>query len=280
MGEEVEAMGDAPGPESPYTVQDEMGRPLLKGAVCVVTGGSRGIGRAIVETFAANGAAVCIAYQREGSWVDDLRQMLAGPPRDAMFVQADVARAADVDTLFDSVKRRWGRVDVLVNNAGVSGRYPLELLDEAEWDRVNDTNLKGAFLCTRAFLRLSPAPVGDRSPSILFMSSVRASRGFADNSHYIATKGGLEALTRALAIELAGRGIRVNCIAPGAIATDMNRDVLADEAYRDKVLARIPLGRIGRPMDVAGAALFLSSPLARFISGAVLPVDGGEISRG
>ena len=236
------------------------------GQVVIVTGAGHGIGRAIAERFAAEGASVAVNDVNAGR-ASDTAQAL-GPQ--AMAVPADVSNKAAVDAFFDEVLERFGRLDVLVNNAGniYAARHVLEG-DEAWWDQVVDVNLKGSFLCAH---RAAHHMCSRRSGVIINMSSGGATRAHRGNVAYDASKGGVEAMTRAMALDLAPYGVRVNAIVPGLIRTYDVTDQVADE--RGKV---VPMGRLGTPEDLAGPTVFLATSDARYITGACLVVDGGVL---
>lgn len=241
----------------------------LANQIAVVTGAGRGIGRAIALKFAAEGAdVVCV------SRTPDHAEKVAGEVRAAgrrSWAQAvDVADAAAVNAAADKILSECGKVDILVNNAGVTRDGLLMRLSDADWDAVLATNLKGAFLVTRAFSR---AMIRQRSGRIINISSVVGLLGNAGQCNYAASKAGLLGLTRSVARELASRGITANAIAPGFVETDMTA-ALGEEA-RAELLKKIPLNRFGQPEDIAHAALFLAGPAGRYITGQVLTVDGG-----
>ncbi len=243
----------------------------LTNQVAVVTGAGRGIGRAIALKFAAAGADVaCISRTAENA------EKVAGEVRaaggKAWALAVDVADAAAVAAAAERVLAEAGRVDILVNNAGITRDGLLMRMSEADWDAVLDTNLKGAFLFTKAFAR---AFVKQRSGRILNVSSVIGLIGNAGQCNYAASKAALLGFTRSAARELASRGITVNAIAPGFIETDMTAGL--SETLKADVLKRIPLGSLGQPEDIAEAALFLAGPGARYITGQVLTVDGGMV---
>lgn len=229
--------------------------------VVIVTGAGHGIGRAVAERFAAEGARVV---------VNDLSEARAREVGGAMFYAADVSSKAQVDAMFDAVVARFGTVDILVNNAGDihAARHFLEA-DEAWWDHLLGVNLKGAFLCSLRAAHIMAAKGGG---VILNMSSGGATRAHRGNVAYDASKGGIEAMTRAMALDLAPYGIRVNAIVPGLIRTYDIDDATAAE--RGKV---VPLGRLGDPEDLAGPTVFLATEDARYITGACLAVDGGVL---
>jgi 3-oxoacyl-[acyl-carrier protein] reductase len=234
--------------------------------VVIVTGAGHGIGRAVAERFAAEGARVAV-NDLDASRALEVAQAI-GPH--ALAVSADVSRKADVDALFDQVLARFGRLDVLVNNAGNihAARHFLEG-DEAWWDQLLDVNLKGSFLCAH---RAAHHMARQRAGVIVNMSSGGATRAHRGNVAYDASKGGIEAMTRAMALDLAPYGVRVNAVVPGLIRTyDLDEQSAVE---RGKV---VPLGRLGSPEDLAGPTVFLATEDARYITGACLVVDGGVL---
>lgn len=240
-------------------------------AVCLVTGGGRGIGAAIVRALAAEGAAVALNYHQSASAAGALVKELQEQGKRVLAVKADISAAAEVESMFRQVEDQLGHVDWLVNNAGISLRGLLQDTTEDQWDELMGVNFKGAFLCMR---RALPGMIRQRHGSIVNIASVWGQQGAAFESVYSASKGGLIALTRSLAAEVGPSGIRVNALAPGPIATDM----LKEEMSADELLGlagEIPLGRLGQPEDVAAACLFLLSKQAAFINGQVITVDGG-----
>jgi len=247
-----------------------MGR--LDGKAALVTGGSRGIGRGIVERFAAEGARVYATG----------RSPLAEPfrARGVVFAQGDVAREADVARIVEDALAKLGRIDVLVANAGIMKEKPIAETTEAEWDEQIGINLKGTFLCAKHVIPRMQAQGGG---SIVTMGSI--SGFFADpaGTAYCASKGGVHMLTRGIAVDYGKDNIRCNSICPGWIATDMTAPALPDTPegalVRRKVLASHPLGRIGEPEDIAAMAVFLASDEARWITGQFFTVDGGLTAR-
>ena len=242
----------------------------LAGKVALVSGGGRGIGRAIVELFAHDGMDVVFFYrdnaQAAQQVVDAVRA--AGGRCEAM--QADVSDAAAVNDAVERIVDSRGRIDVLVNNAGIVRDNLLGMLEDDDIRAVLDTNVGGVFNLTRAVARHM---ISKRSGRIINLSSVAAEKGGRGQSNYAASKGAIEAFTRAMAVELSSRRITVNCVAPGVIETEMSQQVrdLAD----DQIKARILLRRYGQAQDVAHAVWFLASRLADYITGEVLHVDGG-----
>jgi 3-oxoacyl-[acyl-carrier protein] reductase len=243
----------------------------LANQIAVVTGAGRGIGRAIALKFAAEGADVaCISRTQENSEkvAGDIRAL----GRKAWAHAVDVADAAAVNAAAGKILAECGRVDILVNNAGVARDDLLMRMSEADWDAVLDTNLKGAFLFTKAFSRTL---LKQRSGRIINVASVIGLIGNAGQSNYAASKAGLIGFTKSVARELASRGITVNVLAPGFVETDMTAALKED--LRAEALKQIPLGSFGQPDDIAGAAVFLAGPAARYITGQVLAVDGGMV---
>ena len=243
----------------------------LSNQVAVVTGAGRGIGRAIALKFASEGAdVVCVSRTAENSEKVALEIRALG--RRAWAHAVDVSDGAAVGAATAAILTETGRVDILVNNAGVTRDGLLMRMDEADWDTVLDTNLKGAFLFTKGFTR---AFIKQRSGRIINVASVIGLMGNAGQANYSASKAGLLGFTKSMARELATRGITVNALAPGFIETDMTSGL--GEEIKNDLLKRIPLNAFGQPEDIAAAALFLASPAARYITGQVLAVDGGMV---
>ena len=243
----------------------------LTNQIAVVTGAGRGIGRAIALKFAAEGAdVVCVSRTQENS--EKVAAEIRALGRQAWAHAVDVADATAVNATAEKILVECGRVDILVNNAGVTRDNLIMRMSDAEWDTVLDTNLKGAFLVTKAFSR---ALIKQRSGRIINVASVIGLIGNAGQCNYAASKAGLIGFNKSVARELASRGITANVLAPGFIETDMTSGL--KEELRAGVLKQIPLGSFGQPDDIANAAVFLASPAARYITGQVLAVDGGMV---
>lgn len=237
----------------------------------LVTGGSRGIGRAVCLALAARGMRVAVNYAGNAAAAEEVVQacLQQGAP-DAFAVQADVSDAEQVRALVAAVSERWGGVDVLVNNAGITRDGLMMRMSEQDFDAVLATNLKGAFACMQAVMR---PMMKQRWGRIVNMSSVVGLRGNLGQANYAASKAGLIGMSKSAAKELASRGITVNCVAPGFIETDMT--AVLPESVRTALLGQIPLARLGTAEEVAAAVAFLASPEAAYITGQVLCVDGG-----
>jgi glucose 1-dehydrogenase len=243
----------------------------LKGKVAIVTGAGSGIGHAIAELFGSSGAAVCVNYL---GYEDDARALAARLPS-AIAVRADVSSAADVAAMMHRVRDELGTPSVLVNNAGIQRECSFLDLDERTWDTILDVNLKGPFLCTQACARMMRDT--GHGGSIVNISSIHEDHPFPGYTPYCASKGGLRMLMRNLSVELAPYGIRVNNVAPGPIATPINREALADEEKMRILRQIVPLGRVGRPDEVARVALFLASDASSYVTGSTYHVDGGMV---
>ncbi len=246
----------------------------LEGKRALVTGaGSRGIGRAIAEALAADGADVAAHYYGDGAAALDLVAALRVEGRRAVALPADLADPVAARTLVRRAIDELGALDIVVCCAAVLSRVPFLDLTDAEWDRVHAVNLRGYFAVGQEAARHMVARAsGGRIIMVSSVNQATVNRGIA---HYVATKGGVMQLAKAMALELAPAGVTVNLIAPGTIETDLNRDFLADAGNRRAKLALIPMERIGRPQDVAGAAVFLAGDGATYVTGATIVVDGG-----
>jgi NAD(P)-dependent dehydrogenase (short-subunit alcohol dehydrogenase family) len=239
--------------------------------LAVVTGAAQGIGRRVAEVLAAEGYALALADLREPA---ETLAAVRGRGAEALGVVADVAADAEVAALAERVLERFGRVDVLVNNAGVSLIAAAEDTTPSQWRRVLEVNLTGPFLLCRAF---GPAMLRAGAGSIVNVASIAGLRGVADRAAYNASKHGLVGLTRTLAAEWGGRGVRVNAVCPGWVKTEMDAADQAGGGYSDAdIVGQVPMGRFAQPGDVAAAVAFLADPArSGFVNGVALPVDGG-----
>ncbi|APG25636.1 3-oxoacyl-[acyl-carrier-protein] reductase [Syntrophotalea acetylenica] len=242
---------------------------MSKDKVAIVTGASRGIGRAIAVAMAASGVKVVVTA-RSADALQSLVLEIQAAGGQALSVPSDIASSADVERLFETALENFGRVDILVNNAGITRDTLLVRMKDEDWDAVLDTNLKGPFLCTRAAARIMGK---QRSGRIVNISSVVGEMGNAGQANYCASKAGLIGLTKSVARELAKRNVTVNAVTPGFIVTDMT-EVLSDK-IKENLLGQIPVGRFGEAEDIVAAVMFLASDQAGYITGQVLGVNGG-----
>jgi len=244
----------------------------LTGRTALVTGGSRGIGKACCEMLARAGAKVVVNYRVERPWAELLAQRIVESGGEACAVGADVSVPEEANMLVDETVDRFGRLDVLVNNAGIWKGGAIEEISDGEWNEMLGVNLTGTFNTIRAAVPYMKSSGGGR---IINVSSTAGQRGEALHAHYAATKGAVISLTKSLAAELALDGILTNCVAPGWVETDMTEAVL--EQDRDSIASVIPLGRVARPEEIAGTVVFLASDLATFVNGEILNVNGGAV---
>ena len=242
----------------------------LRERVAIVSGASRGIGRAVALELSRSGAAVVVNYRENEAAAAEVVSLIEGSGGSALAVRADVSLESDVKQLVGASLRRFGRIDVMVANAGIVRDRLAAGMSVQDWDAVIATNLRGPFLCVRECL---PEMMRQKSGVFVLLSSVAAVRGGRGHCNYAASKGGINALVRSLAIELAPKRIRVNAVAPGVIETEMSERVR--EAAAEEILAKIPLRRYGTAQEVACAVRFLASPDAAYITGEVLHVTGG-----
>jgi len=245
----------------------------LQGKRALITGASRGIGRGIAEIFAEEGADVVVNYVSQPEKAEEVAKWIRAKGRNAMTVKADVSKRAEVESMFDKAWTAMGPLDILVNNAGIETIVPfLDLADE-QWTHLVDINLRGPWLCSQEFCRKALA--GNRKGSIVHIGSIQAAKVLPGRTHYAPTKVGLEALTRNMSAEVTPRGIRVNCVHPGLIATDMTDWVMKSPDILPLVLAQISLGRAGQPREVGTVTAFIASDEASYLTGQSIHVDGG-----
>ena len=244
----------------------------IEGKIAFVTGASRGIGRAIALTLAEAGADVVVNYAGNAAAAEEVAAEIRKMGRRALILQGDVSQTEAAASMLDAVVAEFGRCDILVNNAGITRDGLLMRMKEEDWDAVLDTNLKGVFNCTKAALKYM---MKQRSGKIVNIASVVGIMGNAGQANYAAAKAGCIGFTKSVAKEVASRGITVNAVAPGLIATDMT-SVLPEKVI-EEMASGIPLKRAGQPVDVAKAVLFLVSDDAAYITGQTLNVDGGMV---
>lgn len=245
---------------------------LLDGKAALVTGASRGIGRAVALRLAKEGAKVVVNYAGNAKAAEETKAAVEAAGSEAVCVRADVAHADEVAALFDAAVKAFGTVDILVNNAGITRDGLLMRMKDEDFDAVLATNLRGVYLCTKAASKIM---MKKRSGRIVNMTSVVGLMGNVGQTNYAAAKAGILGFSKSAAKELAARGITVNMVAPGFIETDMT--VVLSDKVREQLVGAIPLGRMGEPEDVANAVLFLVSDAAAYITGQVVNVDGGMV---
>lgn len=245
---------------------------MLTGKVALVTGGSRGIGRAICLALAAQGARVVVNYAGSQGAAEETVALIKQNGGEAIAVQGDVASFADAEKMVAATVETFGRIDILVNNAGITRDNLLMRMKEEEWDAVINTNLKGVFNCTKAVTR---PMMKQRFGRIINITSVVGVIGNPGQANYVSAKAGVIGLTKSNAKELSSRGITVNAVAPGYIETDMTESL--GEDVKSKLFEAIPLARLGRPEDIANVVAFLASDSANYMTGQVLHVDGGMV---
>jgi NAD(P)-dependent dehydrogenase (short-subunit alcohol dehydrogenase family) len=248
----------------------------IDGKIALITGGARGLGRAMATALAEAGADIALSGRSAEACRETAEGITAATGRRARGFAADVTKLADVERLVTEVEAELGPVDILVNNAGINIRGPIQQLTEADWDAVIDTNLKGPFLCARAF---GPRMVERGWGRVLNLGSVLGVIALPGRAPYASSKAGIINLTRVLALEWAGSGVTANAICPGAFATEMNRSLLDDPIKYKEFVAQIPMGRWGELDELTGAVVFLASGASSYVTGTSIFVDGGWIAR-
>jgi len=239
----------------------------LKGKVAIVTGASRGIGQSIAIELAKNGANVIISDVLPAN---ETLKKIKSLKRKTEYVKADISSEEDVKNLIKQTIKKFKKIDILVNNAGIFKQNDTLNVSQEEWDKTININLKGTFLCCREALKHMK-----KGSSIINISSIAGIGGYPMSASYCASKGGIRLLTKSLAMDFGPKGIRINSIHPGVIETPMTKGILKDKKQRDATLAKIPLGKTGKPIDIAGPVVFLASDAASYINGAEIIVDGG-----
>jgi 3-oxoacyl-[acyl-carrier protein] reductase len=247
---------------------------FLEGRKVLITGGSRGIGRATAILFDKAGCDLAINFINQKEAAEKVREEIDKIGRECLVFKADISQNNDVNSMVKEVIDKWGRIDILVNNAGIWTYGEMGKMSEKTWAETMKINVDGVFYTCNAVV---PHMKEKKRGWIISVSSTAAVRGEAFHSHYAASKGALVSFTKSLAAELGPYNIRVNCVAPGWVDTDMCSEVFSDPDFRDKVQESIPLRRIPPPEDIAGPILFLASDLARHITGEVLNVNGGSV---
>jgi 3-oxoacyl-[acyl-carrier protein] reductase len=242
----------------------------LKDKVILVTGGTRGLGKSIVTNLAREGAIVYCNFTKSKDTAENLVKEGENRGERIFSIQTDVANLEEVERMVDEIYRKWERIDVLVNNAGITRDELLISMERKDWDLVINTNLGGVFNCTKAVAKYM---ITQKSGRIINISSIAGERGGRGQSNYAASKGGINAFTRAVAMELAPKGITVNAIAPGVIETDMSSQVI--RRAKDIILDSIALRRMGKAEEIAHVVVFLASDESSYITGEIIHVDGG-----
>jgi NAD(P)-dependent dehydrogenase (short-subunit alcohol dehydrogenase family) len=249
----------------------------LAGKVALITGASRGIGRGIAEVFAEEGADVAVNYIDTSQQPENVAAWVRGKSRRAMIIRADVSNRAEVEAMVDQVWSELGAIDILVNNAGIETIVPfLELTDE-QWSEAIDVNLRGEWLCSQVFCRRVIA--AGRKGSIVNIGSIQAAKVLPGRTHYAPSKLALEALTRNMSAEMTPLGIRVNCVHPGLVDTEMTAWVMKQPELLKGILAQISVGRAGEPRDIGKVAAFFASDEAGYVTGQSIHVDGGWVGK-
>lgn len=241
----------------------------LKNKVAIVTGSARGIGQSIAIELARYGANVVVSDIIPGQGTVNKIKALK---KKSVFIKADMSKKSDIDNLINQTIKKFKKIDILVNNAGIFQTSPSETLKEEDWDKTIDVNLKGYFLCAQ---EAGKHMIKRKQGTIINVASIAGLEGYAQAASYCASKGGIVNLTNSLAAEWGPKGIRINSICPGVIDTAMTKGMLADKKIKQGMLMKIPLKRTGKPIDIAGAAVFLASNASSYITGTEIIIDGG-----
>jgi len=259
--------------EKPRNILDAF---RLDGRVALVTGGARGLGLTMATALAEAGADVAISGRSRQACEESADGIAAATGRRARAFEADVTSAADVDRLAAGVESALGKIDILINNAGINIRGPIQDLSESDWDAVIDTNLKGPWLCARA---VGPAMVKRGWGRVINIGSILSVIAMPGRTPYASSKAGVVSMTRVLALEWAGTGVTANAICPGVFGTELNRPLMNDPVKYKEFVAQIPMGRWGEVHELAGAAVYLASEASSYMTGSSLFVDGGWTAR-
>src|SRR6185295_5843318 len=249
----------------------------LKGKIALITGGSRGIGKGIAEIFAEEGADVAVNYVASAEGAEAVAHYVRSKGRRAITVKGDVAKRADVEAMINTAWKELGPIDILVNNAGIETIVPFLELTDDQWTRLVDVNLRGEWLCSQVFCRRAIA--AKRPGNIVMIGSIQAGKVLPGRTHYAPTKLGLEALTRNMSAEMTPQGIRVNCVHPGLIDTDMTAWVMKRPDLLPGILSQISLGRPGQPREIGSVVAFFASDEASYLTGQSIHVDGGWVGK-
>jgi NAD(P)-dependent dehydrogenase (short-subunit alcohol dehydrogenase family) len=249
----------------------------LKGKKALITGAGRGIGRGIAEIFAEEGADVAVNYTSQPDRAEEVAEWIRNKGQRAITVKADVANRGEVEAMMEKAWKELGGLDILVNNAGIETIVPFLDLKDEQWTRLVDVNLRGPWLCSQVFCRRMISE--KRKGAIVHLGSVQAQRSIPGRTHYAPTKLGLEALTRNMSTEVAHLGIRVNCVHPGLIETDMTDWVMKSPDLLPGILAGISLGRAGQPREIGTVVAFFASEEASYLTGQSIHVEGGWIGK-
>lgn len=247
----------------------------LKNKIAIITGAGSGIGRAIALAFSKEGAKVAIADLSEERGQETVKQ-IKKQDGEAIFIKTNVSKSGDINKMVETCLNHFGRIDILVNNAGIYEACNLHEMSEQDWEKIIDVNLKGVFLSSK---RVIPEMLKQNKGKIINIASIAGLVGFAQSSAYCASKGGIIALTREMALEYAPKKINVNCLAPGIIKTAMTKDMLADPSTKKFLESSTLYPRLGEPEDIAQAAVYLASDESDFVNGEVLVVDGGWLAK-